>query len=130
MKKFLVCAAVGLFFTGNAMAQGICLGLNCPGFDVNDFSSYQPGQSGGFATWNQYGDFMGLMAGLHMPPEMTVPECVTHCLEHSVEVVEQCTLDAVNNGAVTLLDPPPAVCVAAGDRTYLECTTQCIHQPH
>ncbi|RIJ16176.1 hypothetical protein D1227_05245 [Henriciella mobilis] len=105
--------SVGLTESGFA-----CFGLQCP--DDPYYDSAMPTMPNGMSTWGTYGDWRGLTAGFHMPPEHTVEQCNYHCFDHARAAQTDCLSVGGTDGQ----------CNSVFQSTLNSCATQCIDNDH
>lgn len=143
-------AAIGFAIVAtvsSASAQGVCLGLNCPGLQDDVFNGF-PTQ---YNSWGQYSSVLGVYTGLEIPPESDFPTCTMFCVELGAKTEDACTSQLQEQMTTSKLDDAlpysmqdpsdpeviinvPLVttinrCVTAGDNAQQICQFNCEGRP-
>ncbi len=122
---FVITAISGLILLPPAaLPQVVCFGLNCPGED--DYTAYQPGQPNGFSNWDTYSIWRGLNAGLHIPNDVPILQCFSHCMDHGQDAEDAC-LDSVD---IDPDDDASFICEQVYWSVITNCQNQCQDNPH
>jgi hypothetical protein len=113
--------SIAIMISMTSTAQdSVCFGINCDG--QPDYNGPMPGNPNGFSTWDAYATWSGLTAGLHIPDDIPIQQCFSHCFQHAEAAKDACEA-SVGEGAST-------VCPDVYWNVLNNCNNQCQDNPH